>query len=162
MRHYTIGIDPGTACGWAVLDFEGARLASGAWNLQGRRYEGGGMRFVRFERLLTELIEAYEAFEPVHVAYEEVRRHRGVDAAHVYGGLVATLQRVCELREVPYTGVPVGTVKKVATGKGNANKRAMLNSALIHWKPGIREFDRWTHDEADALWIAETHRRGLS
>ena len=45
---------------------------------------------------------------------EEVRRHAGTDAAHVYGGLMATLTAWAELRGVPYEGVPVGTIKRFA------------------------------------------------
>ena len=51
---------------------------------------------------------------------------QGVDAAHVYGGLMATLTAWCEHHNVPYEGVQVGTIKKHATGKGNADKPAML------------------------------------
>lgn len=45
-----LGIDPGTSCGWAILD-DGGRVASGVWDLSPKRFEGGGMRYIRFERL---------------------------------------------------------------------------------------------------------------
>ena len=60
------------------------------------------------------------------VYFEEVRRHMGVDSAHVYGGLLATLTAWCEHHQIPYQGVPVGTIKKNATGKGNASKDEMI------------------------------------
>lgn len=148
-----IGIDPGTQCGWAVLSAGGERIASGNWNLAPRRHEGGGMRFVRLERYLAELLDTYG--EQAQVGYEEVRRHLGTDAAHIYGGIVATLTRVCEARSVPYMGVPVGTVKKRATGKGNAVKVAMMEAAQARWGWPVA-----TDNEADALWIAEVLREG--
>jgi Holliday junction resolvasome RuvABC endonuclease subunit len=60
------------------------------------------------------------------VYFEEVRRHVGTDAAHVYGGLLAVLTAFCEERAIPYQGIPVGTIKKFATGRGTADKAAML------------------------------------
>jgi hypothetical protein len=60
------------------------------------------------------------------VYFEEVRRHLGVDAAHVYGGLLATLTAWCERHQIPYQGVPVGTIKRHATGKGNAGKAEVI------------------------------------
>lgn len=149
-----IGIDPGTACGWAVLDMAtGDRVASGTWDLSARRHEGGGMRFVRARRLVDELLLSYNK---VVLVYEEVRRHAGTDAAHVYGGLIATFAATCEEQTVPYTGIPVGTVKKTATGKGNAPKGLMVEAARERWGHPLRLAD---DNEADALWIAETWRR---
>ena len=58
-----------------------------------------------------------------------MRRHAGVDAAHAYGGFLATLTAWCEHHQIPYSGVPVGTIKKHATGKGNADKQAMVEAA---------------------------------
>lgn len=148
-----IGIDPGTYCGWAVLDaVTGDRIASGTWNLQPRRHEGGGMRYVHFDAHFGALLDAYDVRA---VAYEEVRRHAGTDAAHIYGGIVAHLGSACERRALPYEGVPVGTVKKQATGKGNADKTKMLLAAALRWHG--HEF-RSADDEADACWIAEAWR----
>lgn len=149
-----IGIDPGTHCGYALLDESGACLASGTWDLAARRHEGGGMRFVRLERYLLDLLPEGAG---ARLAYEEVRRHRGVDAAHVYGGIVAVIAKVCEQAEVPYMGIPVGTVKKLATGKGNADKQAMHDAAGKRWPEQVVDFDG-----ADALWISEALRQELS
>lgn len=151
MGNVTIGIDPGTRCGWAVLDEDGRRVGSGTWDLASRRHEGGGMRYVRAESYLGELLETYPA---ARVGYEEVRRHVGTDAAHVYGGIVATIQRVCEGLGVPYRGVPVASVKKGATGKGNAGKADMVAAAAKRWPKG----EPYGEDEADALWIADALR----
>ncbi len=142
-----IGIDPGTACGWAVYDSEHTTWISGVWDLKSRRHEGGGMRFLRLRGYIKEL---FTAVSPSAVVYEEVRRHMGTDAAHVYGGIVAVITEECEARGIPYLGVPVGTVKKLATGKGNAGKPAMIAAALERW-PGFEPAD---DNEADARWIA--------
>lgn len=147
-----LGIDPGTKCGWALLDGD-KRVASGVWDLASRRHEGGGMRYVRLRSYLAQICEANKIDA---VAYEEVRRHMGVDAAHVYGGIVAHLASFCEQAKIPYRGIPVGTVKKVATGKGNAKKDAMVAAAEARF--GVQV----TNDnEADALFIALTLHQEL-
>lgn len=147
-----LGIDPGTHCGWCVMG-EG-KVYSGTWELKGSRYEGGGMRFLRLGQQLSQLLDSEQIGM---VAFEEVRGHKGVDAAHIYGGIVATLTMECERRKLPYVGIPVGTVKKRATGKGNAGKPAMMEAARQMW-PG------WSGDdnEADARWIAVCASESLS
>lgn len=133
MRTWTVGIDPGTNCGWAVISDLGAVEACGTWDLKPRRQEGGGMRFVRVRNLLGELLGTYGTHGgELLVFFEEVRRHQGVDAAHVYGGIVAVITSVCEERKIPYQGVPVATIKRKATGKGGgkaAGKEQMLAAA---------------------------------
>lgn len=144
-----LAIDPGTNCGWAIRHHDGS-CQSGTWSLKGGRHEGGGMRFVRLRGYLEEL----HARTPIErVAYEEVRRHLGTDAAHIYGGVIATLTAFCEGRDpkIPYEGIPVATIKKCATGKGNADKEAMLAAARRRWPD--QQID--SYDQADALWIAE-------
>jgi Holliday junction resolvasome RuvABC endonuclease subunit len=142
-----LGIDPGTTTGWAVRYADG-RVQSGTWNLKGGRFEGGGMRFVRIDSYIREL----HGHAPIsRVFFEEVRRHMGVDAAHVYGGIVGVLTAFCERENIPYLGIPVATIKKVATGKGNADKASMLSAATKRWPDQNIEDD----NQADALWILE-------
>jgi len=100
------------------------------------------MRFVHFRQRLEEIRAGYKL---TAVYFEEVRRHRGVDAAHVYGGMMATLTAWCEDNYTPYEGVPVGEIKKSWTGKGNADKDAMMAEAV---KRGYSPED---DNEADAL-----------
>ena len=125
MSATTLALDLGTTTGWA-LGSAGSTI-SGTENFKPQRFEGGGMRYLRFKRWLTELKGTTEGLEAVY--FEEVRRHIGVDAAHAYGGFLATLTAWCEHHQIPYQGVPVGTIKKFATGKGNASKDEMLDAA---------------------------------
>lgn len=148
-----LGIDPGTNCGWSYRDANGNHT-SGVWHLKGGRYEGGGMRFLRL-RVYLDQIRATHQIDMV--AYEEVRGHKGTDAAHIYGGVVATIAAFCESEGIPYQGIPVGTVKKHATGKGNASKGMMYMAAVDRWKETITD-----DNEADARWIAECAAAGLN
>lgn len=136
-----LALDLGTRTGWAS-SHDGLRVESGWVDFSNKRYEGGGMRYLRFRRWLQEL-----PVKPVEVHFEEVRRHSGTDAAHVYGGLLAVLTAWCEEQGIPYSGVPVGTIKKSATGKGNASKGDMIAAAQAL---GCLAKD---DNEVDAWWL---------
>lgn len=99
------------------------------------------MRFIRFSKWLAEITSSGN----VRIYFEEVRRHMGVDAAHCYGGFMAHLTAFCDERSIPYAGVPVGTIKKHATGKGNAPKGDMIKAMKL------KGFDPKDDNEADAL-----------
>lgn len=149
-----LALDLGTKCGWAIR-WKNGTYDSGTWDLSVGRYEGGGMRFVRFRKMLRDVIEAADL-----VAYEEVRRHMGTDAAHIYGGLQAVLQEECESRtpKVPYMAVPVGTIKKHATGRGNAPKALMIEMAEQLWPDQAIADD----NQADALHLARAVVDGVA
>ena len=139
-----LALDLGTTTGWAIRDFDGL-ITSGTASFKPGRYDGGGMRYLRFTNWLTELDRLSGPIATIW--FEEVRRHAGTDAAHVYGGLMASLTSWGELRGIPYAGVPVGTIKHHATGKGNAPKQAMIAAARAH---GFSPAD---DNEADAIAI---------
>lgn len=144
-----LGLDLATRTGWAFVDTEGALplWMAGFMDFKSQRHEGGGMRYLRFRQWLLNVLDAQG---PQAVFYEEIRRHMSTDAAHVHGGLLAVMQSVCEARRIPYAGIPVGTIKKRATGKGNAGKAQMIEAACVEW-PAIEVSD---DNVADALWIA--------
>lgn len=138
-----LALDLGTKTGYAFGNGEDS-VVSGVANFSPKRFEGGGMRFLRFRRWLDEIHQA-TGFTEIH--FEEVRNHKGVDAAHIYGGLMAHLTEWCESNEIPYSGHPVGSIKNFATGKGNANKDAVI-AAVKSWG-----FEPADDNEADALAI---------
>jgi Holliday junction resolvasome RuvABC endonuclease subunit len=146
-----LALDLGTTTGWALRTADGA-IVSGTASFRPGRYDGGGMRYLRFRGWLEEIADNGGGLGMV--AFEEVRRHAGTDAAHVHGGLLAILTAWCEQRAIPYQGVPVGTWKRHATGKGNAGKEAVI--AAIR----ARGFAPADDNEADALalllWAMET------
>lgn len=140
-----LALDLGTTTGFCVGKTAGA-LASGSQSFKPGRYDGGGMRFVRFKKWLDEMHAAYPLTE---IAFEEVRRHVGTDAAHVYGGLMATLTGWAEEKGIPYQGVPVGSIKKSFTGNGAAKKDAMIAEAV---RRGFAPVDD-NESDAIALWF---------
>jgi len=132
-----LALDLGTKTGWAMRS--AGKVLSGVWDLKPDRYSGAGMRFVRFQRMLGQMPK------PGRVVFEEVRAHAAVSDAHVYGGFLATLAAWCEENSIPYEGVAVGTIKKAATGKGNASKDLMIAAMQA------KGHDPKDHNEADAL-----------
>lgn len=135
--------------GWAL---GGRTPQCGVVDFHNSRFEGGGMRFLKFERWLTNTTDNYGVTE---IYFEEVRAHKGVDAAHIYGGFLSVLTKFCEDHEIPYAGVPVGTIKKFATGKGNASKQEVMDAAR---EMGYQH--RGDDNAADAAMILEWARTG--
>jgi crossover junction endodeoxyribonuclease RuvC len=125
-----MSLDLGTLTGWCVamapFEPEPRTWASGVTDFRGGRYEGGGMRYLRFKSWLTQMKNTSRIDA---IVFEEVRRHSGTTAAHVYGGFLAILTAWCEHHKIPYLGVPVGTIKRHATGRGNCDKAAMIEAA---------------------------------
>jgi Holliday junction resolvasome RuvABC endonuclease subunit len=144
MNNTILTLDLGTTTGWALRPQNG-QTAHGFVSFKSQRFEGGGMRYLRFKHWLAEIKTMTGEINAVY--FEEVRRHVGVDAAHVYGGLMATLTTWCEHHRIPYQGVPVGTIKKHATGKGNAGKAEVIAAMRALGHPVTDD------NEADALAI---------
>lgn len=122
-----LAVDLGTNTGFAYSTSKGDAIVIGSWNFKPSRHESEGVRYQRFRDALGRL----NSTVPITaVYYEAVERHVGTIAAHVYGGLRATLLTWCLDVGAQYEGVPVGTIKKFWTGKGNAKKDVMIERAL--------------------------------
>jgi hypothetical protein len=139
-----LSLDLGTTTGWATK-LTGGSIESGSTSFRPSRYDGGGMRYLRFRGWLDGIAADVDGIAAVY--FEEVRRHVGTDAAHVFGGFLATLSTWCEQNSVPYQGVPVGTIKRFICGKGNADKHAVIEAVRAR---GYRPAD---DNEADAIAI---------
>ena len=143
-----LALDLGTNCGWA-RGSGSTVLESGVLRLKTSAHDRPGERWVRFRRELQRLLQGVDV-----VAYELVRRHDGVAAAHVYGGLQAIVEMLCEGQGRALRTVEVAHVKRHATGKGNVGKEAMVEAARRRgWTP-------IDDNEADALWILDWAMHG--
>ena len=152
-----LALDLGQKTGWAVRNADGA-IASGTVEFKPGRFEGGGMVYLRFRAWLQEVDETAGGIGAVY--FEEVRFHRGVAAAHAYGGFLAHLTAWAEMFKIPYRGVPVGTIKRHVTGRGNADKEAVIAAVRA------LGFDPADDNEADALalldWALEARRPAMN
>lgn len=151
-----LAIDIGSRTGWALRTASGT-VTSGTQEFRPGRFEGAGMAFLRFVRWLDEMRELADGRLSA-VVFEEVRAHAGTLAAQVYGGFLAHLTAWCEANSVPYLGVPVATIKRHATGKGNAPKDAVIEAVRA------KGFAPRDDNEADALaildWAVNNHIGG--
>jgi Holliday junction resolvasome RuvABC endonuclease subunit len=139
-----LAIDLGTKTGYAML--VNGLVLSGRLDFSPSRFDGGGARYLKFQRWLNEV--RTNAGEINCVYYEAVRRHLSTDAAHVYGGFLATLTSWAETANIPYEGRAVQSIKKFATGKGNASKAEVQVAMQMRYG-----FATQSDDEADALAI---------
>lgn len=139
-----LAIDPATHCGWAH-----SSGPSGTWDLSIRRDESSGMRLMRLRGKLAEF-----AAQGLDLIVFEAARHA---APKMQGALVVQteLQSVikvyCHDHGIEYRGYSPSEIKKHATGKGNANKDAMLATAREKWPLAGIEDD----NQADALWLLD-------
>jgi Holliday junction resolvasome RuvABC endonuclease subunit len=146
-----LALDLGTHTGWALL--EGGHVESGVQLFDVKRGESPGMRYLRFNRWLEEMAGA----DPKpHVIVFEQAHHRGGAATEVAAGFSTRILEFCARHGIEHASVHTATLKKFATGKGNADKEAMLEAARRRFKPDLED-----DNEADALWILEWARREI-
>jgi len=137
-----LALDPATKCGWAH-----SSGFSGTWDLSTRRDESGGMKLVR---LHGKLFDVYFNIGISLVVFEAARHA----APKMQGSLVhqaklqGSIEIWCEQNGIQYRGYSPSEIKKHATGKGNANKEAMMKAAKTKWLA----FDG-DDNEADAKWL---------
>lgn len=143
-----LGIDPGSRCGWALYDTVSKEfLVSGVWDLTPPRGCSPGVRYLRLRSRLAEVLEAYPEIDVLAV---EAAHHRGGAATEYAIGIVTHCQAWAAEQGVEVLQVRATTVKRVATGRGNASKDEMMDAAEAMWKGVHFRSD----DEADARWIA--------
>ena len=136
-----LALDLGTACGFAI--FKDGKFISGTKKLG--TYKGKfGARFHEFRIWLLKIIEKHN----IDIVYfERVFGHKGVEAAHCYGGFLYMLASVCFQQKIPCISFSVQAIKKFMTGKGNATKDEMIAAARQ------KGFNPETDDEADAISV---------
>ena len=135
-----LSLDIATKTGWAT------NTSSGVWNLKVNKGESYGMKLIRFKAKVKELIQ----LEDIELVVYEKPSGRFIRAVASVSEMVGVLIELCEDLGVEYTSYTVSEIKKHATGKGNANKSMMVNSAK-------EKFDIEIIDDnhADALWILD-------
>jgi hypothetical protein len=179
------GLDLGTTCGLAYSWFdphepwsaETAGIWSGQLDLSVGDYDSGAIRFVRMRQFLMVL-------DPDIVFFEDAQYHtkesfgsrptvhqviaRTARPIELLGSFKATLATWCEQRNVPCVGFPIQTIKKRATGLGNAGKGAVIAAANKEFGLDLEvdDYDKLGTDNiADALYCLalglEQYSRGI-
>lgn len=133
-----LALDVATHCGWKTA------TASGVWNLTPKRDESAGMRLIRFKAKLSEICE----LEKINMVVFERSAGFHMNAVIVQSEIHGVLKLFLEENRINYNAYSATEIKKFATGKGNANKEAMVKAAKE--KYGYTGFD---DNEADAIHI---------
>jgi Holliday junction resolvasome RuvABC endonuclease subunit len=143
-----LALDLGSRTGWA-LQVKG-RVESGVQLFDVRRGESPGMRYLRFTRWLAEMTRAEENI--TLIAYEmpipATKRYSSAASREIASGLATRVQERCAKLGIEHVSVYPSTLKKFATGRGNAQKTDMHAAAVK--KFGYVDLD---DNEADALWV---------
>lgn len=144
-----LALDLGNTTGFALTPSQGKNPSSGVIKLNPTRFQSQGWRYVKFRQWLDQIHKT----TPLNmVVFEEVHRHIGTIAAHVYGGLLATLTSWCEENQVEYSGYSVQAIKKFVTGKGNAPKEVVIAAVKTKWEPNVID-----DNHADAIGLLNLH-----
>ena len=137
-------LDLATTTGFALRRADG-RIESGEVSFSLKKDEGQGRRYVKFRAWLVEMKQAHP--ELAEIVYEQVMGHGAfqVISAHVFGGLLATLQAFGEHHGIAYRGIGVSTIKKRFAGHGRASKGDVIAQCkALGFSPG-------GDNEADAI-----------
>lgn len=143
-----LALDCATKTGWCLLDENGKIIESGVQSFEKRRGESNGLVFLRFRNWLGKLIE----FRPdgIGLLVYERAHMRGGAATELCVGLQTRVQEVAAERSIESLPVPSTTLKKWATGSGNANKvDMMIASKKYLGRPPEDD------NEADAVLLAQ-------
>ena len=137
-----LALDFGTKTGWAIGT--PGDVISDTENFRRRASDSRGMLFVRFDKFINEILSEHK---PALVVHE--RPHlRGRAASEVLNGMLAFTVKACRIHGVQYTDCPSTTLKKFATGKGNAGKDKMMAAYRERWRE-----DPVDDNECDARWL---------
>ena len=144
-------LDLGTVTGWALGDQSSTQSGRIEFKPRAKSYAEDGTRYLAFRAWLQNFKTRHNAITAVY--YERVSFVSTLLQIQCWAGLRATLLAFCEQHQIRCEGVPVGTIKKSATGKGNAEKKHMKAWAVQN---GFSPAD---DNEADALAILSWARK---
>jgi crossover junction endodeoxyribonuclease RuvC len=139
----TLAIDPATATGFAHSSGE-----HGVWDLSKNRWpDRPGGRWCRLEELILQANEKWGPIEQIVIEEASLGAH-AMPVITFHNRLLGNVERVACHLAVPLMFVPIGTLKKFATGSGSATKDQMVRALQTQF--GLRVTD---HNEADAIWL---------
>lgn len=140
-----LAIDPSRSTGWAL--FQNGVTTIGTRRFERDRNSSPGMDFLRYGGWLEEMYSL--TTRPIDLIVYEKPHHRGGASTELLLGFVTKIKEVAAKHNSNIDNVHTGTLKKWATGKGNASKDEMIAEARR------RGFTPQNDDEADAVLLLE-------
>ena len=139
-----LALDVGSRTGWTARI--NGMIESGVETFSIERNESRGMRFLRFRSWLDGMITTVN---PSLIVYERPHQRGGPPTEFLYG-LTTRIDEACSVNGIDYKAVHIGTLKKFATGKGNASKDEMM--AVARQRMGREPID---DNESDSYLLLE-------
>lgn len=138
-----LAIDQATKSGIAY-ELVGEAPKVELWDLSIKNKESQGMKWLRFESRLSNFVKENE----IKVVAYELPAGRNMNPIIHASKLICIIEKVCAENKIEYLETATGSIKKFATGKGNADKSMMIQAAKeLWWYEGSDD------NEADALHI---------
>jgi Holliday junction resolvasome RuvABC endonuclease subunit len=133
-----LALDIATHTGWCT------KTAHGVWDLSAKRDESKGIRLIRLKAKVREICE----LEQIDLVVFERSQGRHQNAVIIQSELHGVVKLFCHENGIEYMAFSPSQIKKHATGKGNANKEAMIKACID--KYGIIPID---DNEADSIHL---------
>lgn len=143
-----LSLDIASVTGWAI-----DKNTYGTWDFKTRKDESMGMKLIRFR---AKLREVHELEKLNIIIYERPAGKHAHPMIH-QSKLIGVVEQFCEENEINYRSYSATEIKKFATGKGNANKAAMIKAAQTKY-----QYTGNDDNEADAIHMRELFREELS
>ncbi|MDA3834056.1 MAG: crossover junction endodeoxyribonuclease RuvC [Spirochaetales bacterium] len=144
-----LAFDLATNTGWAVVA-NGKVLESGIQSFAKKRGETNGIMFLKFRRWANKLMwkmRTIKSYDIQIMAYEQAH-FRGGAATEICVGLQTRVQELAAESQLESFPVNTASLKKFATGKGNASKKEVMEAAKK-----ILKREPESDDEADAIFV---------
>lgn len=143
-----LALDLSSKTGWAHTCGQ-----SGVWNFKIKSDESKDMRLIRLRGKITEIYQSVG----INLIVFESANYSGTNRNSLPDELISVVKTWClDRSNIEYKGYPSSEIKKHATGKGNANKDAMVKAAREKF-----EIDIIDDNHADALWLLDLAKKDL-
>lgn len=144
-----VGVDPGLSCA-GVARLEDALAVP----IRPRRSD---VAYERHWRVATEVLSfALSSGADLAVLEDYAPHAKGINSTLVAGEVGGLIRTLFTVRHVPFVVVRPNVLKLYATGRGNADKDAMVDAARARLEVDLS--GRKVDDLADAYWLADLGR----
>jgi Holliday junction resolvasome RuvABC endonuclease subunit len=138
-----LALDQASKCGVAY-QLVGEKAKVELWDLSIKNKESQGMKWLRFEAKLINFIKKND----IKIIAYELPAGRNINPIIHSSKLICIVEKACADLGLEYIEMATGSIKKFATGNGNAKKDLMIEFAKKLWG-----YEGEDDNEADALHI---------
>lgn len=143
-----LALDIASKTGWAIQD-ENGNVQSGTTDFHPRKNEDDSVRLLMFGDWLLQRLNG----EVKSIFYEEVLFTPRFQSGAVLNEMRGVLKFIAAKKGVPVYGIPVGTIKKTVSGRGDAKKNRMITVMAATYRDQ-KIIDDNQADALAVLWTA--------